>query len=99
MPDTDLVQIADNDRTNMNMLAKIAARPQLSDAVTDILFKRGNRAVQRAVIDNPKARMSETGFARVIMGLNGDKELAAAIAARDDVPPELRPWLAEALGQ
>ena len=53
----------------------------------------------RAVIDNPKARISETGFARVIMGLNGDKELAAAIAARDDVPPELRPWLAEALGQ
>jgi uncharacterized protein (DUF2336 family) len=99
LPDTDLVQIADNDRTNMNMLAKIAARPQLSDAVTDILFKRGNRAVQRAVIDNPKARISETGFARVIMGLNGDKELAAAIAARDDAPPELRPWLAEALGQ
>jgi hypothetical protein len=33
------------------------------------------------------------------MGLNGDKELAAAIAARNDVPPELRPRLVEALGE
>src|SRR5271156_3237975 len=80
LPDNDLVQIAD-DRTNMTMLMKIAARPQLSEAVTDVLLKRGNRNVQRTVIDNPKTRVSETGFARVIMGLNGDQELAAAIAA------------------
>jgi uncharacterized protein (DUF2336 family) len=99
LPDNDLVQIADNDRTNMNMLMKIAARPQLSEAVTDVLLKRGNRGVQRSVIDNPNALVSETGFARVIMGLNGDKELAAAIAARNDVPPELRPWLVEALAE
>jgi uncharacterized protein (DUF2336 family) len=99
LPDNDLVQIADNDRTNMNMLTKIAARPQLSEAVTDVLLKRGNRGVQRTVIDNPNARVSETGFARVIMGLNGDKDLAAAIAARSDVPAELRPWLVEALAE
>ena len=99
LPDNDLVQIADNDRTNMNMLMKIAARPQLSEAVTDVLLKRGNRGVQRTVIDNPNARVSETGFARVIMGLNGDKDLAAAIAARSDVPAELRPWLVEALAE
>ena len=99
MPDNDLVQIADNDRTNMNMLMKIAVRPQLSEAVTDVLLKRGNRGVQRTVIDNPNARVSETGFARVIMGLNGDKDLAAAIAARSDVPAELRPWLVEALAE
>jgi uncharacterized protein (DUF2336 family) len=99
LPDNDLVQIADSDRTNMTMLTKIAARSQLSEAVTDVLLKRGNRNVQRTVIDNAKARVSETDFARVIMGLNGDKELAAAIAARNDVPPELRPWLVEALGE
>jgi len=76
---------------------KIAARPQLGAAVTDVLFKRGDRAIQRAIIDKPDARVSESGFARLIMSLNGDKDLAAAIAARDDVPAELRPWLSKIL--
>lgn len=49
------------------------------------------------IIDNQNARVSEAGFARVIMNLNGDKELAAAINARTDVPGELRVWLAATL--
>jgi hypothetical protein len=39
------------------------------------------------------------GFARLINGLKGDKDLAAAIAARQDVPPELRMWLDAALSK
>ncbi len=97
LPDRDLAEIADRDRVDPGLLARIAARPQLGEAVTDILLKRGNRAIQRTVIDNPNARISEGGFARVIMGLGGDKSLATAIAARDDVPPELRLWLKETL--
>jgi uncharacterized protein (DUF2336 family) len=99
LPDADLVAIADEDRKDLNLLVKIAARPQLSTAVTDVLLKRGHKAIQRTIIDNPNAHMSEAGFARVIMGLNGDKDLAAAIAARDDVPPELRVWLTKTLEQ
>jgi len=96
LPDNDLVQIAD-DRTNMTMLMKIAARPQLSEAVTDVLLKRGNRNV--APSSTIRKRAFPKPVSRVIMGLNGDKELAAAIAARNDVPPELRPRLVEALGE
>jgi hypothetical protein len=33
------------------------------------------------------------------MGLDGDKSLAEAIAARNDVPTELRLWLVETLSQ
>jgi uncharacterized protein (DUF2336 family) len=93
LPDKDLAEIAGEDRTDPNQLMKIAARPQLSAAVTDALLKHGNAAIQRKVIDNPNARVSETGFAKLILGINGDKSLAAAIAARQDVPAELRLWL------
>jgi len=97
--DVDLVEIADKDRVDVNLLMKIAARSMLSTAVTDVLLKRGNKAVQRKIIDNPDALISEGGFARVITGLKGDKELAAAIAARNDVPAELRVWLTTTLSE
>ena len=99
LPDADIVEIADKDRIDLNLLTKIARRAELGEAVTDVLLKRGNKAIQRTVIDNPNARLSEAGFARVIMGIDGDKDLAAAIAARNDVPPELRVWLTKALGE
>jgi uncharacterized protein (DUF2336 family) len=99
LADKDLAEIADRDRVDANILARIAARPQLCETVTDILLKRGSQAIQRTIIDNPGARISENGFARVIMGLDGDKSLAEAIAARDDVPAELRLWLAETLSR
>jgi uncharacterized protein (DUF2336 family) len=97
LPDKDLAEIADRDRVDPNIPATIAARPRLSEAVTDILLKRGGQAIQRTIVDNPNARISEGGFARVIMGLDGDKSFAKAIAARDDVPAELRLWLIETL--
>ncbi len=99
LPDADLVEIADKDRVDPGLLAKIADRPQLSPAVTDILLKRGNKALQRKIIDNPNALVSEGGFARVITGLGGDKDLASAIAARTDVPAELRVWLTTTLSE
>ncbi len=97
LPDRDLIEIADNSKTDVKILLKIAARPELSEAVTDALPKRGNAALQRNLIDNPNARMSETGFAKLLMGIDGDKNLAAAIAARQDVPDELRLWVAKTL--
>jgi uncharacterized protein (DUF2336 family) len=97
LTDQDIVEAADKDRIDPNLLTKIAARPELSTAVTDVVLKRGNAAIHRMIIDNPNARLSESGFARVIMNLNGDKEFAAVINARQDVPAELRVWLAAAL--
>jgi hypothetical protein len=65
------------------------------------LLKRGNAAIQRALLENPNARISEDGFARVVMdldmGLDGDKSLAQLVASRQDLPAGLRPRLNEIL--
>jgi uncharacterized protein (DUF2336 family) len=99
LPDADLVEIADKDRIDPSLLAKIAARGELSEPITEVLLKRGNAAVRRKVLANPKARVSEMGFARVVSAINGDKALAAAIAARPEMPAELRPFVEAALAQ
>ncbi len=93
--DKDLVDIAE--KAEQRMLMAIAARAQIGETVTDVLLKRGNRDIKFRLINNPKAKLSEAGFARLVIGLNGDKQLAAAISKRDDVPQELRIWLVQAL--
>jgi uncharacterized protein (DUF2336 family) len=97
LPDKVLVEVADRERIEHSILAKIAAREQLGETVTDSLLKRGNGAIQRTILENPNARVSENGFARVIMGIDGDKSLAQMVAARQDLPAELRPWLNDIL--
>jgi uncharacterized protein (DUF2336 family) len=93
--DKDLVDIAE--KAEPRMLMAIAARAQIGESVTDVLLKRGDRSIKLRLINNPKAKMSEAGFARLVIGLNGDKQLASAISARPDVPEELRIWLVQAL--
>ena len=97
LPDKILVDILvdalERERVDPKIVAKIAARTELADTVTDSLLKRGNPAVQRTLLENPHARISEGGFARIIMGLDGDVALAQLVAARPDLPAELRPRL------
>jgi uncharacterized protein (DUF2336 family) len=97
--DSDLVAVAETDRLDPTALVKIASRGELSETVTDALLKRGNVAVRQKILDNPQARISEMGFARLVSSINGDKTMAAAIAARKEVPPELKPFLDAALSQ
>jgi uncharacterized protein (DUF2336 family) len=97
LTDADLVEIADKDRRDPTLLSAIVARPRLSEAVTDVLIRRGPAAIARKIIDNTDARISESSFARIVTSVENDKELATAIAKREDLPPELRPWLDVAL--
>jgi uncharacterized protein (DUF2336 family) len=99
LTDADIVEIADKERRDPNLLAMIAARPQLSVAVTDVLIRRGNAALVRKIIDRTDAPISESSFARMVTSVENDKELAAAIAKREDLPAELRPWLDAALAE
>ena len=64
-----------------------------SDIAGPQWFSPGPAAVQRTLLENPHARISEGGFARIIMGLDGDVALAQLVAARPDLPAELRPRL------
>jgi uncharacterized protein (DUF2336 family) len=97
LTDADLAEIADKDRNHPIVLAMIAARPQLSEALTDVLVRRGNAALARKLIDRTDAPLSESSFARLVTSVQNDKELAQAIAKRQDLPAELRPWLDTAL--
>ena len=98
LPDHDLVEITSREQTNLDALTKIAARAHLSEADHRCAVEnrqyghplgRVRRQRQRAHIGN--------GYAGLVAGLGGDKKLAAAIAAPDDVPAHLQPFLATAL--
>jgi uncharacterized protein (DUF2336 family) len=99
LTDADLAEIAEKGRRDPALLSAIFARPQLSEAVTDVLVRRGNAALARKIIDRADACISESSFARMVTSVENDKELATAIAKREDLPPELRPWLDAALAQ
>jgi len=76
-----------------NQLTAIAARKRLPEALTDILVDRGNAEVALKLVANQDARLSERGFVKLIGQAKTDKTLAAAIATRKDMPPELEPFL------
>lgn len=78
-------------------LAAIAGRAQINEPVTDALIARGNSDVTRKIAANEGAHFSEIGFVKLINSAKGDKVLAATIAARSDIPPELMPFLQLAL--
>jgi uncharacterized protein (DUF2336 family) len=99
LTDADLAEIADKDRRDLAILTMIAARPQqLNAVVTDVLIRRGNNALARKLLERPDAVISESSFARMVTSVGTDKEFATAIAKREDLPAELRPWLDVALG-
>jgi uncharacterized protein (DUF2336 family) len=99
LTEADLIEIADKERRDPVLWSTIAAREELSGAVTDVLIRRGNAAVVRKLIDRPDAPISEASFARMVTSVDKDKDLAAAIAKRTDLPAELRPWLDAALAE
>jgi uncharacterized protein (DUF2336 family) len=74
-------------------LSAIAGRTCISEAVTDVLVDRGNSDVARKVANNQGACLSELGFVKLIRRAESDGELATAVASRNDMPQELRPFL------
>ncbi len=70
-------------------LLAITRRRSLSEALTDVLVARGDRAVAVSLVANPGAKLSHGGFAALIGRVDGDDELAEGIGARRDIPPHL----------
>lgn len=89
--DKTLVEVAGS--KGEKHLAAIASRPQISEAVSDVLVGRCTLETARKVTDNKGASLSEVGFVKLINRAKNDKALAAAIEARTDLPPELQPFL------
>jgi uncharacterized protein (DUF2336 family) len=91
LTDENLVAVAKT--KSQDHLLAIAGRKRVSAIVTDVLVDRGNPDVARKVVANLGAMFSERGFVKVVHGARGNEELAAAIAARKDLPEELLPFL------
>ncbi|MBX9776534.1 MAG: DUF2336 domain-containing protein [Xanthobacteraceae bacterium] len=89
--DLTLVEVAGS--KGEKHLAAIAGRPEISEAVTDVLVGRCTIETARRITDNKGASLSEVGFVKLINRAKGDKALAAAIESREDLPPELQPFL------
>jgi uncharacterized protein (DUF2336 family) len=89
--DLTLVEVAGS--KGEKHLTAIAGRPQISEAVTDVLVGRCTAETARKVTDNKGASLSEVGFVKLINRAKSDKALATAIESREDLPPELQPFL------
>jgi uncharacterized protein (DUF2336 family) len=74
-------------------LLTIAGRKHVSEPVSDVVINRGNVEVAQAIVSNMGARFSELGFVKLIHWAKSHATLATAMAARNDVPPELQPFL------
>ncbi|HXW27296.1 MAG TPA: DUF2336 domain-containing protein [Xanthobacteraceae bacterium] len=84
LDDDDLIGTA-RSKSQQHLLA-IAQRASLSEAVTDVLVTRGDRAVVHSVAGNDGARFSDAAFGVLVERATGDDTLAQRVGLRLDIP-------------
>jgi len=84
LDDTDLCVNAKT-KSQAHLLA-ISERTSLSEAVTDVLVERGDRAVVHSVAKNNGARFSDAGFRVLVTRSHRDDELTTHVGTRRDIP-------------
>jgi uncharacterized protein (DUF2336 family) len=67
-------------------LLAISARPNLPEAVTDVVVGRGEVNVIRRLANNASARFSEAGYSGIVARADGDEELIEILGLRIDLP-------------
>src|ERR1700736_1874607 len=86
----DEASLVENAKTkSQKHLFAISRRRSLGVSVTDVLVRRGDRAVAISVAANAGARLSDGGFLVLIERSVGDDTLAERIGGREEVPPYL----------
>lgn len=80
----DLIEIA-NSKSQTHLLA-IAIRSTLSEAITDILVKRGDKRVVGKLAKNQGARFSARGYEAIVSRAAGHDELSENLGLRLDIP-------------
>ncbi len=71
----------------------LAARADLAPAVTDVLVRCGGARVAARLLDNPGARFSPDGAARLLAHARESEAVTLRLALRPDLPPEQSPAL------
>jgi uncharacterized protein (DUF2336 family) len=84
LSDDDLVENAAT--KSQKHLYAISQRLKLSESVTDVLVKRGNRRVVRTVAGNPGARFSLAGYGKLTARARYDRKLTLTVGQRSDIP-------------
>jgi len=87
LSDKHLVEIAAS-RGPQHLLA-ISGRKNLSEALTEVLFRRGDAAVLNAIAQNAGARFSESGYAALVGNAERDESLIERLGLRLDIPAKL----------
>ena len=87
LDEDDLVALAET--KSQAHLHAISERTALGEAVTDVLVRRGDREVARQVAENHGARISETGFLRLVQRAESDGLLAEKVVQRPDIPEKI----------
>jgi uncharacterized protein (DUF2336 family) len=84
LSESDLVEIAGT--RGQQHLRAISGRKTLGETVTDVLLKRGDYDVSRALARNAGARFSDYGYATLVEKSERDDGLAEATGLRSDIP-------------
>jgi uncharacterized protein (DUF2336 family) len=82
----DLALLANANTKSQRHLFAISQRLRLSETVTDILVRRGDRDVVRSVAMNAGARFSDAGFQTLVTRAANDDDLATYVGKRSDIP-------------
>jgi uncharacterized protein (DUF2336 family) len=87
LAENELMDIAET-KSQAHLVA-IAGRPRIAAPVTDVLVRRGNRQVAHELAQNRSARLSHDALVALIGRAQTDEDLAAKIARRPDLPPQM----------
>ena len=84
LSDSDLVAIAT--KLGRQHLVAIASRRMLDQGLTDVLFRRGDIDVRRALAKNAGATFSESGYAALVSVAAHNEDIAGSLGLRSDIP-------------
>ena len=87
LAEADLLDIAKT-KGQAHLLA-ISGRAGIAEPVTDVLVRRGDRSVVRAVAENRGARLSSNSFSELVNKAEQDSVLAEKVGLRPDIPPQM----------
>jgi len=82
--DADLIEIAKN-RSQLH-LAAVADRPNLNEALTDLIIKMAGKEAACVLVRNPTARFSSRGLTVLLAAAARDETIAESLGLRPDLP-------------
>jgi uncharacterized protein (DUF2336 family) len=87
LADPDLLYIAET-KSQAHLLA-LSTRLGITEALSDVLVKRGDNEVARSIATNHNARLSDGAFTALVKRAEQDGALAEKVGMRTDIPPRL----------